>query len=47
MTAQGFNYVAAAAVKTRPELDGIDCLDNAQYRISTRHAVGKFKQSRL
>lgn len=45
MATQGFHDVAAAAVKTCPELGGIDRLDNAQYRVAARYAVGKLQQS--
>lgn len=41
MSTQGFYDVAAAAVKTCPELRGIDRLDNAQYRVAARYTIGQ------
>lgn len=45
MATQGFYDVAAAAVKTCPELSGIDRLDHAQYRVAAWYAIGKLQQS--
>lgn len=42
ITAQGFNYISAAAVEACPQLAGTDRLDNAQYGIAARYSIGKF-----
>ncbi len=45
IAAQGFDYVASAAIKTCPELSGIDRLYNTKYRVTTRDTVAKLQQS--
>ena len=45
IAAQGFDYVASAAIETCPELSGIDRLYNTKYRVTAWNTVAEFQQS--
>ncbi len=45
IAAQGFDYVASAAIETCSELSGIDRLYNTKYRVTAWNTVAEFQQS--